>query len=280
MRTFGIKDSEFMETIPRLNSIKQIEKQYSTGDLPVLVVCSDKEAYICKYMPSSNRAYKLVCELIGSQMAEAWRIKSPTTAFIRIEPAHWAEIHTPHNLTAPTWGYKKLNNVVDITPTTCNVVERTQSMILQLLKIALFDFWIANEDRTYNNANLLYDIEGEFLISIDYGGIFNTSTFDYPLSQLTMTDTILYADLFRHLVKEQDNDAVLSLGNSLKKDYDRCIENCRQKIPSILSAIPDEWNISQGIVETKLNQLVDEVWTEAVWSNFIECLNDNLEEER
>ena len=176
-----------MKMIPHLSSIKQIEKQYNTGDLPVLVVCSDKEAYICKYMPSSNSAFKLACELVGAMMANAWNIESPATAFIRIETTHWAGIHTPHNLTAPAWGYKKLDNVVDITPTTCNIVKNTTELLLQLLKIALFDFWIANEDRTYNNANLLYDIIEEKLVSIDYGGIFNTSTFEYPLSQLTMT---------------------------------------------------------------------------------------------
>ena len=37
------------------------------------------------------------------------------------------------------------------------------------MKIALFDFWIANEDRNANNANLLYDVGRGRLISIDYG---------------------------------------------------------------------------------------------------------------
>jgi len=63
-----------MKMIPHLSSIKQIEKQYNTGDLPVLVVCSDKEAYICKYIPSSNSAFKLACELVGAMMANAWNL--------------------------------------------------------------------------------------------------------------------------------------------------------------------------------------------------------------
>lgn len=267
-----------MKVIPRLTSIKQIEKQYNTGDLPVLVVCSDKEAYICKYMPSSNSAFKLVCELVGAMMANAWNIESPSTAFIKIEPTHWSGIHTPHNLTAPAWGYKKLDNVIDITPTTCNIVKNTQRILKQLLKIALFDFWIANEDRTYNNANLLYNITEEKLVSIDYGGIFNTSTFEYPLSQLTMTDTILYADLFRHLSKNKEKDNVLIMAKEIRNDYDTCIKNSKQEIKGILSAIPNEWNISKKIVELKLNQLIDSVWTEAVWLNFLECLKDNLED--
>lgn len=267
-----------MRLIPHLTSIKQIEKQYNTGDLPVLVVCSDKEAYICKYMPSSNSAFKLICELAGAMMAKVWGIESPDTAFVRIEAAHWAGIHSPHNLTAPAWGYKRLDNVVDITPTTCNIVSKTQVMLVQLLKIALFDFWIANEDRTYNNANLLYDIASEKLVSIDYGGIFNTSTFEYPLSQLTMTDTILYADLFRHLTKSENKDKVMKLAKGLKDDYDTCIKNSNLEIGQILDTIPNEWNVPRTIVEQKLKQLVDSEWTESVWLNFLECLNDNLEE--
>jgi hypothetical protein len=51
--------------IPTLSSIKTIEQQYQTGENPVLVLCSDKNAYICKYMRSSGSAYKLACELIG-----------------------------------------------------------------------------------------------------------------------------------------------------------------------------------------------------------------------
>ncbi len=56
--------------IPVLESVKAIEQQYRTGEEPVLVMCSDMNAYICKYMRSSAAAYKLACELIGSLMAK------------------------------------------------------------------------------------------------------------------------------------------------------------------------------------------------------------------
>ena len=51
--------------IPQLHSLKTIERKYNTGEEPVLVVCSDLNSYICKYMRSSSAAYKLVCELIA-----------------------------------------------------------------------------------------------------------------------------------------------------------------------------------------------------------------------
>ena len=61
--------------IQHLHSIQDISKQYMTGDLPVLVLCSDTQQYICKYMrPNATIAYKLACEYIGAVFAEAWKI--------------------------------------------------------------------------------------------------------------------------------------------------------------------------------------------------------------
>ena len=71
--------------ISKLESVKAIEQQYHTGEEPVVVMCSDMNTYICKYMRSSASAYKLVCELIGSKMASAWMQKTPETAFVHIK---------------------------------------------------------------------------------------------------------------------------------------------------------------------------------------------------
>ncbi|MBP3518611.1 MAG: hypothetical protein J6K31_09520 [Parabacteroides sp.] len=262
--------------IPVLNSIKIIEKQYDTGELPVLVTCSDKNMYICKYMRSATKAFKLASELIGAQLAKIWEIESPKYAFVNIKQAHWVNITTPHILSAPAFGYYKLDNIVDITPSTCKYINQTSNLLTQLLKIALFDFWIANEDRTYNNANLLYDMQNHALISIDYGGIFNTSTFEYPITQLMSTDTILYADIFQHLVKGKTADSVINMSLELKDDYERYIIKSQKDMDAISRSIPTEWDVPANLIKKKLQQLTDKEWTEQVWSNFIENINKNI----
>ena len=138
--------------IPVLESVKAIEQQYRTGEEPVLVMCSDMNAYICKYMRSSAVAYKLACELIGSLMAMAWQLETPDIAFVRIKSAHWAGRFAQHSLSAPSLGSKQMEGVVDVPPSTYGDVASTTAMLRQLMKIALFDFWIANEDRNANNA--------------------------------------------------------------------------------------------------------------------------------
>ena len=105
--------------IQHLHSIQDISKQYMTGDLPVLVLCSDTQQYICKYMrPNATIAYKLACEYIGAVFAETWKIATPPFALVQIMPAHWASVTDSHSSSAPSIGFKKIEGVIDITPTT------------------------------------------------------------------------------------------------------------------------------------------------------------------
>lgn len=262
---------------PLLNSIKNIEKQYNTGELPVLVTCSDMNSYICKYMRSSASAYKLVSEFVGANMIARWNIRSPKLAFVRIAPEHWTNIFTSHT-SAVSLGYIMLDGVIDVNNATLHPVEQHQATLTQLLRIALFDFWIANEDRTYNNANLLYDIKEKSLVSIDYGGVFNTSSYDIELSQLTTTDTILYADIFRHLIKKEQKEDIIKNAESLRKYYERTLHRCLKGRDEIINNIPSSWNIKSEIVNNKIDQLLPKEWTEGVWNNFMDCLKNNLYE--
>ena len=56
--------------ISTLYSAKRIEQQFHTGEEPVMVMCSDVNIYVCKYMRSSATAYKLACEFIGETVEE------------------------------------------------------------------------------------------------------------------------------------------------------------------------------------------------------------------
>ena len=169
-----------------------------------------------------------------------------------------------------------MESVVDVTPSTYSDVDETTAVLRQLMKIALFDFWMANEDRNANNANLLYDVSRGRLISIDYGCILNTATFDYPLCQLTTTDTILWSDLFKHLAGNRDRAMIELLQAELKASYIACLKRSERQIPRIVEEMPKEWNVSTNIVEGKLRQLFDEHWTTGVWNNFAEQINENI----
>ena len=262
--------------IQTLYSAKQIEQQFHTGEEPVMVMCSDVNIYVCKYMRSSATAYKLACEFIGTNLAKVWQLNTPDIVLVNIRSAHWEGINVSHSLSAPSIGFRWLDGVVDITPSTYAKVPAKAETLAQLMRIALFDFWVANEDRNANNANLMYDVTHEQLVSIDYGCIFNTATFNYSLSQLTSTDTILWSDLFHHLLQGTDCQTCLAIADRLKADYEECLERSKSVVAEIIAEIPQEWNVPLEIVSEKLRQLFDKQWTEAVWDNFMECLNENI----
>ena len=95
--------------IQTLYSAKRIEQQFHTGEEPVMVMCSDVNIYVCKYMRSSATAYKLACELIGAKLAKAWRLTTPDIALVNIRPAHWEGINISHSLSAPSIGFQTSN---------------------------------------------------------------------------------------------------------------------------------------------------------------------------
>ena len=255
--------------IPTVYSIKTVEKQYPTGEDPILVICSDKKEYVCKYARTSGAVYKLACEMIGSLLAQTWRLITPTTAFVTINPSHWPK--AGHNGTL-AYGSQRMESVIDINPTTIESLHPSEKILSGLLQIALFDFWIANEDRNANNANLMYDLKQEMLISIDYGCIFNTATYNYPLSQLTLTDTILTSDLFHFIFNRQTIDFA-----DIKNYYKQCTSRSKHALSEILKLLPLQWRVPREVVEEKLLQLTDPTWVNAVWENFTECLNESIQ---
>ena len=265
-----------------LDSIKTVDRRYHTGEEPVLVECSDRNAYVCKYSRYSGSASKLVCELVGSMLARTWALNTPDLAIISVLPQH-----TPSDISAsyfqlPSFGSKLMRNVIDITPTTISQLPQSERLCKQLLRIALFDMWVANEDRNANNANLMYDVLSDNLIAIDFGCIFNTATLDYPLSQLTETDSILTSDLFRHISANISKQRIAQMVEVLTKvDFSSCVHNCKTDIECLTDwtisseetqIIPNGWIQNKDILASKLSELLSDDWLANVESNFMEII--------
>jgi len=71
-----------MASIPILNSIDIIRKQYPTGEEPVLVMCSDMNRYICKYK-------KRMQELHGDFDVSLSRCRLQVNSIIEDLPSDW-----------------------------------------------------------------------------------------------------------------------------------------------------------------------------------------------
>lgn len=272
----------------QLYSIKSIEKTYNTGEEPVLVACNDQNSYICKYPRYSGSANKLVCELVGAVFAKKWMLNTPEIAVVKVR-----QEHVPYNMSgsyfsSPILGSLQQQNVVDITPTTFPLITPSEKLCSQLLRIALFDFWLSNEDRNANNANLMYDIVNDNIIAIDYGCCFNTATFDFSLSLLTESESILCSDLFVHVSSEISHERIMQMVDVLLGvDFPSYIHDC-ETVKAVarwdddanqelgFDFIPNAWNIDRKRLTEKIEELLSDEWVLRVRTAFIETLNTAL----
>lgn len=272
----------------QLHSIKKIEKTYNTGEEPVLVACNDHNSYICKYTRYSGSANKLVCELMGAVFAKAWMLNTPDIAIVKVKHEH-----VPYNMSGsffskPILGSLQQPNVVDITPTTIPLITPSKKLCRQLMQIALFDLWLSNEDRNANNANLMYDMVNDDIIAIDYGCCFNTATFDYPLSLLTESESILCSDLFLHLSNGISSEDILQMADILLNiDFPSYLHDCKtgfvvaqwdDEANAELGCdfIPSAWNIDRTRLREKIDELLSDDWVARVKDGFTETLKTAL----
>lgn len=264
-------------TFRTVKSIKPIDRLYSTGDRPVQVACADLHTYVCKYMEKNVRSSKLVTELLGAFLAKCWKLPMPEYAFVEIAPEHWYGCDVSHVVTAPAFGSQLLTSVDDVSSNMSFQIPIMERIVIDLLKIALFDIWTANEDRTRNNANLLYDLNQKSLVSIDYGGIFNMRSYDMSFSSLTLGDSILYADIFERVCRQMGKNTLLHIGNSLKSYYLGCVSRCNDNAMHAIAQIPSEWLYPKPDITAKMAQLMADSWIEQAWNTFIELINDAIE---
>jgi hypothetical protein len=59
------------------------------------------------------------------------------------------------------------------------------------LKIGLFDIWMSNEDRHYENFNLLYNLKEKRYVPIDHAMCFNSGNLDKAPSLIGNNESIL-----------------------------------------------------------------------------------------
>lgn len=238
---------------------------FETGDRPMLVICDNGFKYLCKSATFGSGANNLARELTGTSFAGLWGICDSDLALVRILPEHIEEMRVNCNTTAPGLGRIWIDNAVEIKDNYLTYIEQDDSLFSNLLKIALFDLWLCNEDRLNNNLNLLYSLQDNRIVAIDHAGIFNTS-FTTPLTPLEMTDSVLYSNLFAHLSKGQTK-------NSKKVDepvsfFLDITERCKTSVEEIWNRIPECWSIDKTAFFSIMDFIFSEKWKNSTIDRF------------
>jgi len=149
-----------------------------------------------------------------------------------------------HQFDTICFGSKVRHDVYDCTPYFLNSKEALSGIGLKVdfLRIALFDIWMANDDRTPNNPNLLISLDSgkqKRFVAIDHAATFNTGFLERPLYELSWEDSILYAPLFAAIFQNTNKD--LQVVEYTLQAFYRYVQICENELPSILNSIPVDW---------------------------------------
>ena len=240
-------------------SVSAIIRQFDTGDRPFSAICTDGKKYLCKYSRFSGSANALAREYIGSTFACLWDLSNRNLRILSLRGI--PDSGTSLNRDIPALGREWLDGAVDLSEISSSVVKAERKNLLFLMRCALFDLWMCNEDRLNNNMNLLYDTSTDSLLAIDHAGIFNTS-FKAPLVQLGIADSILYSDLFCKLYRDcVDKEGVLQ---ETETSCFESVSRCR----NAAIEFPQEWRIDGKDYGSILSQLFSKGWINETWNNF------------
>lgn len=271
--------------IPTQQSLYRSEHMFMTGENPILVTCSDMSDWVCKH----GRLYPsvLFSEVIGSTFAQLWDLKTPQISFVNVLTEHlpneYLNVVQPAFFQKPCFGslYIEDSQVVDKTllPSFRNSNFRTKiANKTDLLKIALFDIWLGNEDRNHGNSNLLLDqtLSNEYYFNVfDHGAIFNSNALVHGIQLISENESIICSDLAQVLFRK--GKTLTKIVDNIVKDFYLCILKCEDQLSSILVDIPIQWGLNIQNLELLIrSNLFTENWKNDCENHFRALIQANI----
>jgi hypothetical protein len=276
-----------MKEFKHLHSISEItpEDCYQTkGSRPVKVFCSDMEHYVCKYFTGIGPAYSLFNEYIAAAFLRVWGQKVPETAFVKVKENHIPKPGYPfHWFEKLCFGsfflgdFKEVDKFFIENPAIRKDRYETYNSFLM---IGLFDIWISNEDRHFDNTNMLYDNSSGYFIPIDHVQIFNGNNLDkmpYPISE---NESILYSPLLSRLFSRTLQRDFKKIYTKIENDFNNYAHNCRIGLDDMLRQLPDEWQLDTYYLKSRLLYLFSEDWCSESLKTFQLIVQRNLNNKR
>ncbi|SIS65516.1 HipA family kinase [Belliella pelovolcani] len=264
----------------RLYSIEEVNKRYETaGSRPLLIHASDMEFYICKY-PYHWQDSKLLNEYLAYNFAKIWGLPIPEMKLIDLKrehlPAQMLGMQLNYiSIEVPLISSLKIQGITELIDEiaqgyTSNVISKFDKHLL--LKIALFDIWLSNEDRNTGNMNLLINLDSNILkpILIDNEKIFNSGSLFRPLLEITYEDSLFYTYLFRKVFGSR-NRRNIKLIHEIEASLQPLCSLCFSQLSQIVEQIPYEWGYDRNQVQESLNEnLFSEEWMGRVRQTYLQ----------
>jgi hypothetical protein len=257
-----------------------------TRNYPVLAICENIESYVIKHNRSKTPCNGLAIELIAHYFLKLWEINTPEIAIVNVNEEHIEPLKSQQIQGAffklPCFGsrfHDSANEFNKFYGSIQSYEKERFSNKNDFLKLALFDIWMANEDRTENNPNFLIEPNGGkyHVMAIDHESCFNSGNIENVLSPLTFEDSILYHRGLTHIVGKN----VLKKENldDMVKEMYLCVAKCKKHADEILSFIPLEWQINTATFKQLFNDnLFNDDWLQTCKNTFFEHANAALKQ--
>jgi hypothetical protein len=213
-------------------------------------------------------------EYLIASFLPVWDFKSSPINLIKVSSDHIpSDLGISKNcFKSPCFGLQKVDSSNELDKHNTGLLNRRHLSYCfkdDFLKLSFFDIWVANEDRSHNNYNLLLAIRDGFyeLYPIDHEACFNHGELASGLTPITYEESLIYSEAFNMLFKK--GDFTRSSIAALRDKYYVCVEGCKDSVDRILNEIPPEWGIDVKQEKQILDTfLFNDVWFHEAWTTF------------
>lgn len=259
--------------------ISVLEQKPTDGHSPHIVLTEDYERYVLKSPNNRGDVISIQKEIICNCLLTIWDLKTPDAALLSTDKSIVSSFNK--KLWGQTFfGSKFIPNAIDSNENFLlekKVYQRWIKNLNDIFKIALFDIWVANDDRKRTNHNLLLcpTQEAFELYSIDHAFTFASLPFqDLLCSELNFSfnDSILHSSLGKAAYR------FCKPRNHFCKDYSDflyfCIEKSKIQYDEILAVLPQDLQLSTSDQNCLKKFLFNEDRLQQVLCLFCSILND------
>lgn len=253
-----------------------IVEQHNTNSVPLKVMCNDGLLYIAKTVFKTHPPFEdLINEIICNYFLKIWELKTVEPCLIKIPQVVYDEfIKSNGNID------KRYNNfdfdkyIFFGTPFIENSTElETYNTVLKnkpefkkfdspldLIKIGIFDFWIANMDRRGSNPNILLttnDNDKFVFLPIDHTQAFayqsNYKGLNISLMESGQQKSLLSTPISKSILKFANNNIITNLDADIIHYIDETITG----MDFVFSQVPSSFGLSKA-GKLKIKQILSD----------------------
>lgn len=252
-------------------NIFKVHEELGTASAPLLCTCQDSSGtfakYYVKFVLDQNEYCGLVYELVCSQLATYMQINTPKIAFalagnivVNNENVNRNYLLNAQSICFASKEVDKHKMISDADEIKDKTTFNKYLNPEQFFKIALFDLWVAHDDRNGINYNLLSETisEGFRFYSIDHYHCFGGHTnFNKDFSKLdvnpykSILTTSFGLSMRNYLTNSQIFANIVESFNSID------LIEVKKIVKNVFKQLPKEWNIDPSLQKTIIRFLTD-----------------------